>query len=188
MRHGRHLASVQRERIAAIRSSIRCPSFDNAESGLTTYERHVVGYYGLGEALESERANLFGCEASPQRDIDALTEQNLAVLGLSTKTGGDIAHCTDRGVAGALGEPDLAQRRVSLRDTGAKAQIATTLAPVGDQRPGRLAHRHRHVDRARGRGRDRHRIIEEHHDPVTRELVERSLELADQWPQSTMVF
>jgi hypothetical protein len=43
-----------------------------------------------------------------------MTEQNLTVLGLSTKTGGDIAHCTDRGVAGALGEPDLAQCRVRL--------------------------------------------------------------------------
>ena len=60
----RHLTSAQRERVAAIRSSIRCPSFDNAESGLTTYERHVEGHYRLGEALEGECTNLFGCDAS----------------------------------------------------------------------------------------------------------------------------
>jgi len=50
--------------MAAIWSSTRCPSFDNAESRLTTYERHVVGHYRLGEALEGERANLFGYDAS----------------------------------------------------------------------------------------------------------------------------
>jgi len=38
---------------------------DNAEGRLTTYERHVVSHYRLGEALEAERANLFGYDASP---------------------------------------------------------------------------------------------------------------------------
>ena len=31
------------------------------------------------------------------------------------------------------------------------------------------------------------RIVKEHHDPVTRELIERTLELADQRPQRAMV-
>jgi len=35
-------------------------------------------------------------------------DQDLAVLGLSTKPGGEIAHRTDRGVAGAVGKTDLA--------------------------------------------------------------------------------
>src|SRR6516164_769140 len=163
-------------------------AFDNAESRLGGHERHVVGHYRLGQALEGERAKLFSCDTSLQRDVDALAEQNLAVLGLSAETGGNIAHCADRGVAGALGKTDLAQRRIALRDTGAKTQIATSLAPVCDQRTGRLAHRHRHLDRALGWVRDGHRIIEEHHDPVARELVERSFILADQWPQSAVVF
>jgi hypothetical protein len=34
---------------------------------------------------------------------------------------------------------------------------------------------------------DRHRIVEEHHDAITRELVERSLELADKRTQRPMV-
>ena len=110
------------------------PPFDNTESRLGGRERHIVGHDRLGEALEGERANLFGGDASLQRDIDALTEQNLTVFGLSAKTGGDIAHGADRGVARAFGEPDLAQRRIALCDTGAKAQITTTLTPVGDQR------------------------------------------------------
>ena len=105
MPHRRHLASAQRELTAAIRSSTRCSSFDNAESRLTTYERHVEGYHRLGNPLQRECAHLFCCDISCERGVDALTEQNLTVLGLSTKTGGDIAHCTDRGVAGALREP-----------------------------------------------------------------------------------
>ena len=67
-----------------------------------TYGRHVVGRYWLGEALQSECANLFGCDASFESRVDALTEQNLAVFGFSTKTGGDIAYCTNRRIAGAL--------------------------------------------------------------------------------------
>ena len=51
--------------IGAISLSTRCPAFDNAESRLSTYKRHVVGHYGLGEALEGECANLFGYDASP---------------------------------------------------------------------------------------------------------------------------
>ena len=96
-------------------------------------ELHIVGHDRLGEALEGERANLFRGDASLQRDIDALTEQNLAVLGLGTETGGDIAHGPDRRVARALGEPDLAERRVTLGDTGAKPQIViltNTASPV----------------------------------------------------------
>ena len=71
-------------------------------------EWHVVGYYRLGEALEGERAKVFSCDASPQRDIDALTEQNLTVLGLSAEPGRNIAHGADRGVARAFEEADLA--------------------------------------------------------------------------------
>jgi hypothetical protein len=59
------VASTMVERIAAAWSNPRWASFDNAESRLTTYGRHVVGHYRLGEALEGERANLFDKDASP---------------------------------------------------------------------------------------------------------------------------
>jgi hypothetical protein len=35
-------------------------TFDNPKSGLGSREWHVVGHDRLGEALEGERANLFG--------------------------------------------------------------------------------------------------------------------------------
>ena len=52
------------------------------ESSLGDRERDVVGHYRLGETLEGERADLFGHNASLEGDIDALTEQNLAVPAL----------------------------------------------------------------------------------------------------------
>src|SRR5579863_9399605 len=120
---------------AGVRSNGSGPALDSLIlSRNLTANRHVVGNYRLRETLEGERANLFGGDASLQRGIDALTEQNLAVLCLSAETSGDIAHRADRGVAGALREADLTERRVSLRNTGAEAQIAATLVPVGDQR------------------------------------------------------
>ena len=39
-------------------------TFDNAKSRSMVRERHVVGHYRLGEALEGERTDLFGCDAS----------------------------------------------------------------------------------------------------------------------------
>jgi hypothetical protein len=57
-----------------------------------------------GESLQDERANLFGCYASFARRVEALTEQNLAVLGLVAEPRRDIADGADRGIAGALGK------------------------------------------------------------------------------------
>src|SRR5215831_14152084 len=50
-----------------------------------------------------------------------------------------------------------------------------------------LAHRHRHVDGAFGRIRAGHRIVEKHHDAVTRELVECPLELGHKRPQRAVI-
>jgi len=44
-------------------NTLRAP-FDNTESWLGGRERYVVGNYRLGEALEGERANLFGNDVS----------------------------------------------------------------------------------------------------------------------------
>ena len=65
---------------------------------MTSRERHIVGDNRLGETLEGERADLFSRDASSQRHIDELTEQDLAVLRFGTETGGDIADRADRRV------------------------------------------------------------------------------------------
>src|SRR5262245_18862982 len=124
---------------------------DNAERRLAHRERHVVGDDWLGETLQGERANLFSRYASLERHVDALTEQNLAVLGLAAEPCRHVAHGAYRGVAGALGKSDLAQGRVTLGDASAKSQLATSLAPGRGQRRRSLAHRDGHPDRALGR-------------------------------------
>ena len=50
---------------------------------------------------------LYGCG-------DAIGDQDLAILRLSTEPSGQVAHDADSGIAGALGKADLAKRRVAL--------------------------------------------------------------------------
>jgi hypothetical protein len=59
--------------------------------------------------------------------------------------------------------------------------------PTSNQLGRCLTHRHCHLDRALRRVGTWHRVVEEHHDPVARELVERALKLARQWPQRAVV-
>ena len=72
------------------------------------------------KTLQLQVSEVFEPRHRFDRSGDTAADQDLPVLGLSTKTGGDIAHGADCGVAGAFGKSDLAQRRIALRDAGAK--------------------------------------------------------------------
>src|SRR5215472_8635053 len=109
------------------------------------------------------------------RASDTAADQDLPVLRLGAQPCGEVAYRADRGVAGAFGKADLAQGRVALCDAGAKAKFAAVAAPSSNQLARLFAHRYRHLDRAFGGIGARHRIVEEHHDPIPRELVERPL-------------
>ena len=61
------------------------------------------------------------------RARDATADQDLPILGLSTKPGGEIADRADRGVAGAFGKADLAKGRVALRDASAETKFTAVL-------------------------------------------------------------
>ena len=122
------------------------------------------------------------------RDRHSLSNKDLTVLGLGAKTRGEIAHGANRCIARAFRKANLTEGRVTLGDPSTKPEQSATSAPASDQCARRLTHRHRHLDRALCRVGTRHRIIEEHHDPVTGELVEGALELADERPQSAMIF
>src|SRR5262245_55304995 len=160
---------------------------DNAESRLAGRERHVVRNDWLGETLQGKRANLFSRHASFERHVDALIDQYLAVLGLAAEPCRDIAHGSNRSVSGALRKSDLAQGRVTLGNASTKAQLATSLAQCGDQRRRGRADRDGHRDRTLGRVGDRYGVVEEHHDAIAGELVERPLELADQRPERAVI-
>ena len=71
---------------------------------------------------------------------DAAADKDLPVLGLGTQPGREVAHRTDRGVAGALRKSDLAQCGVTLCDAGAETKFAAIVAPNRDQlEPSELA-------------------------------------------------
>jgi hypothetical protein len=71
------------------------------------------------------------------RFSDAAADQDLPVLGLSTKPGGEVAYRAGRGVAGVFGKPDLAQSRVALCDTRAETQFGAKPTPPDIYQPGR---------------------------------------------------
>jgi hypothetical protein len=81
---------------------------------------------------------------------------------------------------------------IDLTITGIEQILLTTefgftdvsLRKRGDQRRCSLAHRD---DCTLSRVRNRHRVVEEDHDPVAGELVERPLKLADQGSQSAVI-
>jgi hypothetical protein len=60
--------------------------------------------------------------------------------------------------------------------------------PSSNQLARLFAHRDCHLDRTLRWVGARYRIVEEHHDPVTGELVERPFELGDERPQRAVIF
>src|SRR6516225_6007213 len=82
------------------------------------------------------------------RASDAAADHDLPVLRLGTQSCGEVAHRTDRGVAGALRKTDLAQCGVTLCDAGAETKFAAIAAPSRDQVARLFTHRHCHPDRA----------------------------------------
>src|SRR5262249_23903024 len=162
-------------------------ALDNTESGLDGRGRHVVGHYRLGQPFQSKLAEFFKRDRLLNRDGDALSNKDLAILGFGAKAGGEIAYRADRRIPGAVGKTNLAERRISLRDAGTEPEHAAAAAPGGRQCSRCLAHRDGHFDGALSRVWDRDRIVEENHDPIARELIERALKPADERPQRTMV-
>src|SRR5262249_26261075 len=74
-----------------------------------------------------------------------------------------------------------------LCDADAETQFAAMATPSSDQLARLFPHCYCHLDRALRRVGTWHRVIEEHHDPVAGELVERALELADKRPQRAVI-
>jgi hypothetical protein len=72
-------------------------------------ERHVVGHYRLAQPFQGELSDFFKRRRLFDGDRDGLSNKDLPVLRLGTQTCGEVAHRTDGSVAGAFGEPDLAQ-------------------------------------------------------------------------------
>src|SRR5437899_81546 len=101
---------------------------------------HVEDGDGLAEALQRDIADLFQPGDALGRGGDPLADQDLPVLCLGAQSGREVAHRADRSVADALGETDLPQSRIALRDAEAEADRAAAPAPLDLQFQERLAH------------------------------------------------
>jgi hypothetical protein len=106
--------------------------FDNTKSRLAGRERYIEGGDGLAETFQCQAAEVFQWDGLFDRGGDATADQNLTVFRLGAEPSGEVAHGADRGVAGAFGKADLAERRITLRDANAKAQLSVTTTPCGN--------------------------------------------------------
>ncbi len=89
---------------------------------------------------------------------------------------GEVGDGPDRGVVPPALEADPAERRVALGDADAEAEVVALPAPARRRarRRGR-ASATRHPHRPLGRVRARRRVVEEDHQPVAGEVLERPL-------------
>ena len=119
--------------------------------------------------------------------LHPLGDQDLPRRGLRAQPGGQVGDGADGGVVEPALEADPAERGVALRDADAEAEVvAPPCPPVGElAAPGR-ASRPPSAPPAR-RVVARHRVVEEHHQAVTGEVLERPLEAEDQVPEGRVV-
>ena len=88
---------------------------------------------------------------------------------------GEVRDGADGGVVEAPLEADRAERGVALRDPDAEVELVALPAPALGQLGDAVAHRHRHPHGPLRRVGTGQRIVEEHHDPVAGEALERPL-------------
>ena len=110
----------------------------------------------------------------PRRDED------LVGLRLAAQPRGEDDRVAHAAVVVAALEPDPAHRRVAGRDPDSDLQDVAAPAPLARELHEPLAHRDRHAHRARGVIRLEHRVVEEGHEPVAREMLERAFVLHDE--------
>ena len=93
---------------------------------------HVKDGHRLRKSLQHDRADVLQRGRFPNRSGHAAGDEDLAVFSFPTQASGEIAHRSDRGVAGTVSKTDLAQRGIPLRNPCAKAEFTVALPPSGD--------------------------------------------------------
>ena len=97
---------------------------------------------------------------------------------------GQVGDRADRGVVEPALEADPPQRRVAHRDPDPEAQLVPLPAPAPRQLGHPLAHRDGHPHRPLGVVGLGHRVVEEHHQPVAREVLDRAPEARGPAPRA----
>src|SRR5262245_64737376 len=116
-----------------------------------------------------------------------LTDHNLAGLGFAAQPGGEIYDAADRGIFAPMLEADLAERRVAGRDADTESERVAHARPLLRQLVHALAHVERQADGALGVIVARDRIVEDDHDAVPEESLQRALVSEDELAQVLVV-
>ena len=133
---------------------------------LNPFGLHVADLFGDGHVLDGGE--------------NAVGDQHLPGPGVRAQPRGQIRDAADRGVVEAAFEADPAESREALGDPLPEGEVVAFAAPPNGQLVHRIADLQRHADGALGGVVVRDRIVEEHHDPVAGEPLERALVLVDQ--------
>ena len=107
--------------------------------------------------------------------------------GVRAQPRGEIGDAADRGVVEAAFEADPAERRETLSDPLPESEIVAFTTPPNGQLVHRIADLQRHPDGALCGVVVWDRIVEEHHDPVAGEPLERALISVHQCPHRLVV-
>ncbi len=144
----------------------------------------------------TERLNPLGCTSPTISDdghvLDgrehAVGDQYLPGAGVGAQPRGEIGDAADRRVVEAALETDPAERREALGDPDSQREIVTFAPPPRGKLAHGVADLQRHSHRTLRGVVVRDRVVEEHHDPVTGEPLERAFVFVDQaprWPGDT---
>ena len=134
----------------------------------------------LGEAAEAQLAERVDDGDLLDGREDPLADEDLAALRLGAQACREVGHAADGRVVGAALEADLAKGRVALRDPHAEVQGVVPAGPSLGQFRDAAAHRQRHADRALRCVGAVERVVEDDHEPVAREALERAVEAVDE--------
>ena len=135
---------------------------------------------GSTESLQVEISHENRIDRPLDRCEEARADQDLTSRGARAEPGGEVRHRAKRCVVVATLEADPAQRRVPSLDPDPQAKLRPTLPPPARQVFEALLGGDREPDRLEFMVVERERVVEEHHDPVAREVFERPAVDGDQ--------
>src|SRR5262245_45745624 len=180
-------------RFANAASSIASDMSGNLGDGLVggrdeaTGRVYAVDAHRPAEALELALAGRLGVDRAVDRRVRPLGNEDLARYRLAAQPRGEDDRVADAAVVVAALEPDPAHRRVSSREPDPDLEDVAAPSPLLADLPEALADRDRQPDRASRVVVLELGVVEEHHDPVAGEVLERSLVLDHQRPDRRVV-
>src|SRR5438132_3485019 len=155
-------------------------SWGRSASGDLAQRRDPERRDRLVEALQLDLAGRIRLDRILDRRMHAAAHEDLAALRHRREAESLNDDHSHGAVIEAALEADAAHRRVADGDPDAEPEVVATLLPAGLQLGELLLHRERHARRAKLRIGDRHRVVEEDHHPVAREVLERALVMEDE--------